>query len=477
MHTCDSQHLVSSNPHATTKVVGEYYKDRFPKGKGPSIKDIQNSISTELGFKVSYWKVWRGTEIAKALVRGTYKYGYAILDAYRYMLTTLNLEINTNLKLDENGRFKYFFIAYGALIRHFQHIRKVIAMNGTFLNSKYGGVLLSAVAQDAEDHIFSMSFCVADTECDASYRYFFEQISNFVDDTPELCIISDRNPSIKKMVEIVFPLSHYGCCMRHLGENIRNYIHNGKVVYHFYKAAKAYSVDEFNDHFNQIRNMILGALHIWNMFDLKMEQSIFLGNRYKIMTSNIAESINTIFLDERVYLITALFDELNRRYGEKFYERHNIFINASNIFVPKIERKIVKNANLGNKLLVHQTVKYEYIVTGHNAVVTINFQCKSCTRRVFNLDKILCPHSMAALRCKYGDDYGKRIYEYSSPYYKVKIYLFEYLKKIKPVRPEDIWKIPKGLLERKILPSHVEPGKVGRPRRDEKESESHFQPK
>ena len=53
---------------------------------------------------------------------------------------------------------------------------KVIFVDGTFLGSKCGGVLLSAEAQDAENHIFRVYFYVVDKECDASYEYFFFKI-------------------------------------------------------------------------------------------------------------------------------------------------------------------------------------------------------------------------------------------------------------------------------------------------------------
>ena len=56
----------------------------------------------------------------------------------------------------------------------FQEMRKVIVVDDTFLRRKYGGVLLSTVAKDAENHIFSVAFCVVDKECDASYEYFFK---------------------------------------------------------------------------------------------------------------------------------------------------------------------------------------------------------------------------------------------------------------------------------------------------------------
>ncbi|KAH0653125.1 hypothetical protein KY290_031412 [Solanum tuberosum] len=113
-------------------------------------------------------------EHAKSNVRGTHEHGYAVINAYHYMLEVANPGSKTTLLLDENGRFKHFFVSYAAWITDFQEMRKVIVVDGTFLRSKYEGVLLSAVAQDAENHIFSVAFCVVDKECDASYEYFFQ---------------------------------------------------------------------------------------------------------------------------------------------------------------------------------------------------------------------------------------------------------------------------------------------------------------
>ncbi|KAH0720236.1 hypothetical protein KY284_005266 [Solanum tuberosum] len=403
MHTCGSEHLTSHNPDATTKVIGAYFKDRYPEGKDPSTKDLKNSIRIELGCKVSYWKVWMGSEIAKSLVRGTHEHGYGVIDAYSHMLRTSNPGSKTALKIDENGKFKYFFVAYGAWILGFAQMRKVIAVDETFLRSNYGGVLLSAVAQDAENHIFPVAFCVVDSECDASYRYFFEQLRSFVLDTPEF------------------------------------------------------------DHFNRIRDLVpQAATHLERVGFHRWSRAFFPGNGYNIMTTNIVESVNSMFLDEREYPITALFDAINRRFAEKFHERRMKFINAPTIFVPSIEKDIAKNINLGNKLLVHQTANYKYIVTGQDEVVTVDLLAKSCTCKVFDIDKIPCPHVMAALRCQYGDDYGRRIYEYSSSYYNVEVYLIAYVEEIKPVPSEETWEIPIEILERKISSPFVEPGKVGR---------------
>lgn len=85
-----------------------------------------------MGSKVSCWKAWKGSEIAKSLIRGIHKHGYGALDAYSHMLKTLNLRSKTAVKVDKNGRFKYFFVAYVAWNLNFAHMRKVIAIDGHF---------------------------------------------------------------------------------------------------------------------------------------------------------------------------------------------------------------------------------------------------------------------------------------------------------------------------------------------------------
>ncbi|KAH0709814.1 hypothetical protein KY284_011241 [Solanum tuberosum] len=280
-------------------------------------------------------------EHAKSNVRGTHEHVYAVLNAYRYMLEVENPGSKTALSLDENKRFKYLFISFAAWIIGFQEMRKVIVVDGTFLRSNYERVLLSVVAQDAENHIFL-------------------------------------------------------CCGQgiHLEENIRNNFHNSKVVTHFYKAAKTNNRCEFNDHFNQIKYLVPKAaetlerigFHTWS-------RAFFLGNRYNIMTSNIAKS------------------------------RRMELVNSANRFVPSIEKDISKYLNAGNKLLAHQITNYKFSVTGHSDVATW----------IYKEELVL-------------------IYEYSSPYYLVEKYIMAYCEEIHPIPPEDSWIVPLDIIENEIPP-------------------------
>jgi len=85
------------------------------------------------------------------------------------MFETLNVGSSYCLMVNEDShRFMYYFLAFGACIKGFAHMRKVIAVDGIHLHGKYEGVLLSAVIQDTENHVYPISFCVVDKENDAS---------------------------------------------------------------------------------------------------------------------------------------------------------------------------------------------------------------------------------------------------------------------------------------------------------------------
>ncbi|PHT52032.1 hypothetical protein CQW23_06494 [Capsicum baccatum] len=92
-------------PHG--KGPGEYFKSCFPNGKDPSTSGMANQLLTKLGVLVSYWKIYTAMGIEKDLVRGTREHGYAVLDAYHYMIESTNSRGKTTLHVDENRRYNF----------------------------------------------------------------------------------------------------------------------------------------------------------------------------------------------------------------------------------------------------------------------------------------------------------------------------------------------------------------------------------
>ncbi|KAG5580246.1 hypothetical protein H5410_050873 [Solanum commersonii] len=121
------------------------------------------------------------------------------------------------------------------------------------------------------------------------------------------------------------------------------------------------------------------------------------------------------------------------------------------------------NKNMENKLLVHQIDEDTFSVTADNGIAMVHLRSKMCSCREFDLDKIPCQHAMAALRHKFGDEYDKMIYNFSSPYCKVESYILAYADSIYPVLAEVFWNLSPKILGR-VIPPPEKKTKPGRKR-------------
>ncbi|XP_016549549.1 uncharacterized protein LOC107849499 [Capsicum annuum] len=177
VHTCDVEDATRKHKKMSSELIASLCVNHFRDGKGPSISVIQRIVFKELHCHANYWMYWKESVITKNIIRGTPEHGYACLPIFLHMVDLLN-----------SGSF-YSIMGYA-------HMRKVIAVDDTHLYGKYEGMLLSAVAQDTENHIFPIAFCVVDKENDTSWTFFFQKLKFIVEDEPDLCVISDRHISI-----------------------------------------------------------------------------------------------------------------------------------------------------------------------------------------------------------------------------------------------------------------------------------------
>ncbi|XP_047268211.1 uncharacterized protein LOC124898620 [Capsicum annuum] len=208
-HTCGVDHVTGNHKNVTVEVIASLILNFFIDNKGPSPKEIERII-------------------------------------YRELHCSLNLGSINSLMVDkESGRFIYYFMVFRASIRGYALMRKVIAVDDTHLSGKYKGMLLSAVTQDMQNHIYPLVYCVVDEDNDASWGVFFEKLKAFVVDEPELCVISDRHVIIANGLARHYPLTYHDVCMRHFGENFQTNHHYSDSLYLYYYAAKTYTLEEF----------------------------------------------------------------------------------------------------------------------------------------------------------------------------------------------------------------------------------------
>ncbi|KAG5617333.1 hypothetical protein H5410_017157 [Solanum commersonii] len=178
------------------------------------------------------------------------------------------------------------------------------------------------------------------------------------------------------------------------------------------KYLKAYSLEEFDNHFDEFKNKCPTTAVVLE-YDIGFEKwgrTHFPGSRYDVMTTNIAESLNVMLIDERertAYILKSMGNQM----------------------VPSVEKIARKKMIEGDSLYVENVTgdDNQFIVSGVSVTAYVNLLEKSCSFRKYDLIKIPCAHAMAVLRSKHGNEYGMSIYEFSSPLYKVESFFLAYL--------------------------------------------------
>ncbi|XP_010495718.2 PREDICTED: uncharacterized protein LOC104772855 [Camelina sativa] len=262
---------------------------------------------------MDYWKAYRTLRHARELVRGSPESGYEQLPTYLYMIKRANPGTFTQLDVDEAQRFKYCFLAFGASIQGFPFLRKVVVVDGTFLQGKYLGTLLTATAQDGNFQIFPIAFAVVDTENDESWECFFKQLSCVIPDDESLSIISDRHKSIGKAIKKVYPKSSRGICTYHMYKNILVRFKGRAEFALVKKAANAFRLINFQTTFDQIEAMN-PTLHEYLVYISQV-----IGTT--LLTSNIAESMNKVMSHDRRFPIVQLLEEIRSMMTRWFSDR------------------------------------------------------------------------------------------------------------------------------------------------------------
>ncbi|XP_010507126.1 PREDICTED: uncharacterized protein LOC104783702 [Camelina sativa] len=179
-------------------------------------------------------------------------------------------------------------------------MRRVIGIDSTHLKGKYGGCMLTASCQDANFQIFPLAFGVVDRENDTAWEWFFRGLSSAIPDSETLTFVSDRHSSIYTGLRRVYPKSHHGACTVHQQRNITSSFKKKLLAFHVSRAARAYRICDFHTYFNEVIKLdpACGA-YLETIGFSHWTRAYFLGNRYNVMISNVAESLNSVLKEAR----------------------------------------------------------------------------------------------------------------------------------------------------------------------------------
>ena len=389
-HSCpiESRNVYSS--WGTAKVIAAVYKAKFKEpSKGPKVVEIQRLLMDDIRISASYMKCYRAKEKAVFELRGPDDDSYMKLAEYLYMLKLANPRTVADIEteVDDKGveRFLYMFLAFGASIKGFQK-----------LSGKYKGVLLTASGQDGNFQIFPLAFAIVDSEDTEAWTWFLQKVERLLADSSNLAIISDMTTSIANAVSCVYPQAHHGFCIVHLARNvIARYFSKG-LARLVTAAATAHRLRDYKKFCDKIRtsNNTCG-IYLGKIGTAHWSRAYFGGQRYNIMTSNIAEQHNNALVEGRASPIIELVMFIQGMMIRWFSARRKKTNKHGGLMTIEVDKVMTKSMALVRGSKVNSISSWSCQVVGKfGGHESVQLEQKKCTWKYFDNMKIPCGHAM-----------------------------------------------------------------------------------
>ncbi|KAK1395260.1 hypothetical protein POM88_014316 [Heracleum sosnowskyi] len=339
-HTCSLEIRFKDKRQATTNVIADVIKHKFSNIKTKySVADIIRDMKHDHNVEVKYNKSWRSKEKALEIMRG-----------------------------NATESFVELYI-----------------VDGTFLKSSYGGTLLVAATQDAGGKIFPLAFGVVDSENDMSLEWFFEKFRIAYRRREDMVIVSDRHESIIKGAKKIYPEVPNVFCIFHLLGNIKSKFKKNlkKIKDAFFSAANAYSVTKFQYHMKELEKVDKRVQVYLEDVGYEKWVKVYSGNnRYSNMTSNVAESLNSVTMSIRELPICTMLESLRALIQKWSWRNRNEANATSTRLTRKYEELLKKNYLPSVDLTVNPTnhILFEVLNGDKKNVVDLNAKSCSCKR-------------------------------------------------------------------------------------------------
>ncbi|KAA0043528.1 MuDRA-like transposase [Cucumis melo var. makuwa] len=395
VHSCSLEFLNRDHRQAKSWIVGELIKSKF-KGPGRIYKprDIIEDMRQDYGINMSYEKAWRARENAYERVRGSPEESHNLLRRY-----------GEALKFTNPGFLNC--------------IRPVIVMDGTFLKNKYWGQLIVAICLDGE--------------------------------VPNLGFVTDRKTCFSKGISSVFPSAFHDLCVQHLSQNLHDKYKNDTVATLFYNASRTYRESTFVEAWRHLLAFPNGSGKYSNDVGIAWWSRVHCsGRRYNMMTTNIAESMNSILKEPRHLPIASFLENVRVLLQRWFWKCREEGIKVTSTLTKWAELVIQKKQEGALTMKANPIECYQFHVKDLDKEEVVNLQTKECTCKEFQAEQLPCSHAIAAAR-----DRNINVYSLCANYYTNECLLAAYAEAVYPVANQSDWKTSEDYVHMTVLPPKV----------------------
>ncbi|XP_074319857.1 uncharacterized protein LOC141656735 [Silene latifolia] len=434
-HTCEGG-VQATGYQATRSWVAGIIKEKLKVLPNYKPKDIVNDIKEEYGIQLNYFQAWRGKEIAKEQLQGSYKDAYSQLPNFCEKIVESNPGSVATFTTKDDSSFHRLFVSFHASLYGFQQgCRPLLFLDSIALKSKYQGTLLAANAADGNDGVFPVAFAVVDVETDENWRWFLLQLKSAMSTPGSITFVADKEKGLKESIAEIFEGSFHSYCLRYLTEQLLRdlkgqFSHEVKciLVEDFYAAANAPTQEGFDRYVESIKSISLEAYN-WVMGSEPEHwaNAYFTGARYNHLVSNFGEIFYSWASEAHELPITQMVDVIRAKIMELIYTRRSESKEWLTRLTPSTEEKLEKENLKVRPLQVLLSGGSIFEVRGDTAEI-VDIDNWDCSCKGWQLSGIPCCHAIAVVGC-----IGRSSYEYCSRYFTVEWYKLTYAETLNPV--------------------------------------------
>lgn len=434
-HTCEGS-TVTTGHQATRSWVASIIKEKLKVCPNYKPKDIVNDIKEEYGIQLNYFQAWRGKEIAKEQLQGSFKESYNQLPYFCEKIMETNPGSFATFSTKDDSSFHRLFVSFQASLYGFQHgCRPLLFLDSIPLKSKYQGTLLAATGADGDDGVFPVAFAITDLETDENWHWFLQQLKSALSSSTSITFVADRQKGLKESIADIFESPYHGYCLRYLAEQLvrelkGQFSHEVKrlLVSDFYAAAYANKPDVFHRCIESIRSISTEAYNWVLQSDPQhWSNAFFQGARYNHMSSNFGEIFYSWAADAHELPITHMVDVIRGKITELIYTRQANSAEWMARITPSMEEKLEKENLKASSFQVLLSAGSTFEVRGESIEV-VEMDHWGCSCKGWQITGLPCCHAIAVIGCT-----GRSPYDYCSRFFMTEIYRLTYSQSVNPV--------------------------------------------
>ncbi|XP_057740442.1 uncharacterized protein LOC130957610 [Arachis stenosperma] len=300
---------------------------------------------------------------------------------------------------------RIFWSFYPCIVA-FRHCKPLVQVDGTHLYGKYKSALLVAVAQDENQNIVSIAFAIAEGETTDAWEFFLTNLRRYVVTINGVGIISDHDNSIDAAIARSNgasspPRAWHMFCIRNIGSN---FLKRFKAPYlHKLAVNTGYSrtEHEYNKNYQWLKEW--GEAYTQWCDEIGVQRRVLAfdgGHRWRHMTTNLVECINSILKGARNLPVTAIvrstFYRLNELFTRKSAEAHERIRNEftySEFATKRVEESFRRAGNIVINRFDRRNEMFEVHKMQDGSIYTVNLAQRHCDCGHFQVERLPTPMS------------------------------------------------------------------------------------